>query len=147
MDLPRYGNRRLPDEATVRNLVEEGMSDRDIASRYEVSPEAVRKFRHRYGIERPSAHADHSAYIPWKVKASHAQHPLVRRLREYSRQQQGLPLTEVEQQRVENFLLFLRGGNDLRLPLVVTYDRDRAEGFALEPARPGESVIRPPAAS
>jgi hypothetical protein len=72
---------------------------------------------------------------------------IARRLRAYSKRQQGKPLSDTESRLLDDWMKFMDGGNSLGIPLSVHYDRSDDEGFWLEPRQPGDrDYISPPVA-
>jgi hypothetical protein len=70
---------------------------------------------------------------------------LARRLRAYSKRQQGRKLLTSEARLLDEWIQFMEGGNAAGLPLAVHYDRTDAQGFWLEARRPGDrDFIHPP---
>lgn len=137
--------RKLPDERTLRGLVDRGQSDNDIGKRYGTSAEAVRQRRIRYGIERESNRTDHSRFIPWKLRADHVGDVIARRLRAYSKRQQGRELLPDEERLLEQWITYMEGGNPTGVPLSVHYLRTDSDGFWLEPRQAGDrDFISPP---
>lgn len=139
-------NAKLPDAATIMEHRNAGMSNQQIGEKYGVTAEAVRLALKRHGVELPRLRHNHARYIPWHIRADHANDALARRLRILSKQQQGVPLDEREQQTLDDFLSFMNGANPHGLELSVHYSRTDAEGFWLEAKRPGDrDYISPPA--
>jgi transposase-like protein len=81
--------RLLPDKATLARERRQGDTYATIAERYGVSEAAVYQALRNHGLVK-EARADHSALIPWTVKADHQHtHPALM-LRTLSRRRQGL---------------------------------------------------------
>lgn len=138
--------RKLPSFDVLMQHVKEGLSNREIAELYGVTGEAVRQALERGGFKREADRPNHAHYIPWKIRADHGGDVLLRRLRSYSKRQQGKPLSDTEARLLDEWLRFMEGGNSLGVPLSVHYDRTDADGFWLEPRRPGDrDYISPPA--
>lgn len=137
--------RKLPDDATLLGMADSGMSNKEIAAQYGVTDEAVRLQLSRLGFRRGPARPDHSRYLPWRVRSDHVSDVLARRLRSYSRVQQGRPLSVSEQRLLDEWKQFMDGDNPYGLPLSVHYDRMDDEGFWLEPRQAGDrDYIHPP---
>lgn len=140
-------NRKLPPEDVLREHVEAGMSDKQIGERYGTTDEAVRIARKEATppIERGTNRTNHSRYIPWRVRADHVSDVIARRLRAYSKKQQGKPLTPTEGRRLEQWVAFMEGDNKHGLKLAVHYDRNDPDGFWLEPWQDGDrDFVSPP---
>jgi hypothetical protein len=131
-------NARLPDISVVLKLLADGMSNRQIGERYEVSGEAVRLALKRHGVQLPRLRNNHAQYIPWHVRSDHANDALVCRLRIYSKHRQGIPLSERDQKILDDFEAFMNGANVYELELSVHYDRTDLEGFWLAPKVAGD---------
>jgi hypothetical protein len=137
--------RKLPDIDVLKAHAEEGMSNQDIGERYGVTSEAVRQAFAKEGIVRTPERASHLHYIPWSIRADHVGDTLARRLRSYSKKQQGRPLTEREERLLDDWVDFMEGSNSFGLPLSVHYSRTDPDGFWLEPRRSGDrDYISPP---
>lgn len=122
------------------------MTNAEIGDQYGVTAEAVRQALAREGFRRSPDRPSHGRYIPWKVRADHTGDVLARRLRSYSKRQQGKPLNETEERLLDDWLRFMDGGNAFGVQLSVHYDRYDEEGFWLEPRQPGDrDYISPPA--
>jgi len=140
--------RKLPGIELLLEHVEQGLTNREIADRYGVTGEAVRQALERGGYRRPNSRPSHHDFIPWKVRADHVGDVLARRLRAYSKRQQGKPLTDTESRLLDEWTRFMEGDNSLGLPLSVHYDRTDEDGFWLEPRQNGDShYISPPMSS
>jgi hypothetical protein len=139
------GVRKLPTgEALVRHAAD-GMTNKEIGELYGVTGEAVRQALEKAGFTRDNPRPSHAYYIPWKVRADHVGDVLARRLRAYSKRQQGKQLTETESRLLDEWLKFMDGGNSQGVPLSVHYDRTDDEGFWLEPRQYGDrDYISPP---
>lgn len=138
-------NTKLPEVAVIMEHRSAGMSNNEIGAQYGVTGEAVRLALKRHGVELPRLRNNHAKYIPWRIRADHANDPLVRRLRLYSKRQQGVPLDERDRLMLEEWEDFMRGANPHGLELAVHYDRNDPEGFWLEPKKPGDrDYIAPP---
>lgn len=139
--------RRLPSADLLREHVERGETNREIGERYGVSGEAVRQALGRYGVERPDAsrRPNHAHYVPWRLRGDHVNDVLARRLRSYSKRQQGRQLSETESRLLDEWLKFMDGDNSLGVALSVHYDRNDDEGFWLAPREARDrDYISPP---
>lgn len=140
-------NARLPSADVVKQLHEEGLTNKEIGDKYGVTSEAVRRVLKAEGLTAGRQRSDHSYYVPWRLRADHAHDVLAKRLRSYSKRQQGAPLSEDEERKLQNWIEFMDGANPYGLPLSVHYNRMDPEGFWLEPRQPGDrDYISPPAA-
>ena len=136
MEAPR--NRKLPSLEVVKALVDEGLSNTDIGAKYNASGEAVRQLLERHGIHREHGRTSHSRFMPWRIRADHANDVLAKRLRAYSKRVQGTPLSEKDSRLLDQWIEYMNGANALGVPLSVHYDRRDNDGFWLEPAVPGD---------
>jgi hypothetical protein len=138
--------KKLPECDVLRQHVDERLTNQSIADRYGVTQEAVRQALTRCGIERPRVRNDFRHYLPWRpVRSNHQRHVLAIRLRSYAKKQQGKELMPHEPALLEEFMAYLDGENAWGVPLSVHYDLDDADGFWLEPRRPGDrDYISPP---
>lgn len=137
--------KRLPNDAVLIEHADGGMTNREIGDLYGTTGEAVRQALQRAGYQRRDSRASHGYYLPWKVRADHVSDVLARRLRSYSKRQQGKPLAEAEARQLEEWIKFMEGANDYGLPLSVHYSRVDEDGFWLEPRKPGDrDFISPP---
>lgn len=137
-------SRKLPDSETLRSHVGT-LTNRQIATLYGSTPEAVRLALAKLGVVNGPGRNDHSKYVPWRVKASHARHTFLRYLRAASRREQGIPMTETESRRLDEWIAFMEGENPYHVPLSVHYSQNDPEGFWLEPRREGDrNFISPP---
>lgn len=112
------------------------MTNKAIGERYGTSDEAVRQALARAGFRSGPDRVSHGRFLPWTMRADHANHIVAKRLRTYSRFRQGWPLEPEEARRLEDWIEFMEGNNSLGVPLAVHYDRH--EGFWLEEAGPGD---------
>lgn len=134
-----------PFDVLLEHVERDRMSNREIADRYGVTGEAVRQALEKGGFRRPTTRPSHAHYIPWKVRADHVGDKLARRLRAYSKRQQGKPLTDTESRLLDAWIRFMEGENADGIPLSVHYDRNDEEGFWLEARAPGDrDFISPP---
>ena len=143
MEAPR--NRKLPSLEVLLALVNEGLSNTQIGARYGASGEAVRQQLKMHGIIRDHGRTMHGEYMPWRVRSNHQNHILAKRLRAYSKRQQGTPLTEDEEKLLDQWIEYMSGANPTGAPLAVHYDINDADGFWLELQVPGDhDFIHPP---
>lgn len=146
--------RRLPGPDVLLKHIKTGLTNKQIADLYGVSPEAVRQAVNREavqrelereGIERGPKRVSHRRYMPWRIRADHAHDIVAKRLRLYSRAEQGLPLADAERRQLVEWKEYMDGGNRWRVPLSVHYEI--SEGFWLAPRQAGdENYISPPSA-
>ena len=138
--------RRLPDSEVLVRHASEGLTNKEIGEIYGVTGEAVRQALEKAGFTRSdNGRPSHAYYLPWKVRADHVGDVLARRLRAYSKRQQGKPLKDTEARLLDEWVKFMDGGNSLGVPLSVHYDRSDEDGFWLEPRQPGDrDYISPP---
>lgn len=129
--------RRLPDDGVLLQHAEDGLTNKEIGEKYGVTAEAARRQLARAGFQRPPR-PHHGDYIPWRVRADHVGHLLARRLRAYSKAQQGFPLTDSEERLLTEWQAWMDGDNKWGLPMAVHYDRNDDDGFWVEPAKPGD---------
>lgn len=140
-----YSSRRLPSCEVLREHIAAGMTKRAIAERYGVTPEAVRQQFVKCEIEAPRERPTHSHYVPWRLRADHVGHIHARRLRLYSKVQQGIRISDVNQRQLQEWTEWMDGANAAGVPLAVHYDRTDSEGFWVEPRQPGDrDYISPP---
>lgn len=137
--------RKLPDIETLKGHVAAGLTNRQIATLYGVTPEAVRLALQKEGILNGPGRNDHSKYVPWRIKASHARHSLLNYLRLASRREQRIPLSSAEDRRLDAWMAYMDGGNPFGVPLSVHYGQDDEDGFWLAPRQAGDrNYISPP---
>lgn len=138
--------RRLPPGDDLLKLVEAGVTRKEIAQKYGVTPEAVRQALDKAGAPRPeTTRLSHAHYMPWRIRADHTHSILAKRLRLLSRHRQGVGLSANEQRQLDEWVAFMEGGNKWGVPLSVHYDFRDQDGFWLEPRRPGDrDFISPP---
>lgn len=145
--MPAY--RKLPDESELERLaLREGLNNQQIAERFGVSREAVRQALAQAHIERPEQDhkISHADFVPWRIRADHTSDVLVRRLRSYSKMQQGKPLSATERRLLDLFMRFMDGDNPDGLPQSVWYNKDEG-GFWIEPRQEGDrDYVHPPRA-
>ena len=67
--------RKLPDCDVLRQLVDAGLTKRQIATQYQVTVEAVRQAIQRCSIQTSEPkRMTHARYIPWRLRADHQGH-------------------------------------------------------------------------
>jgi hypothetical protein len=137
--------RKLPDLDELLKHVEDGMSNTDIGRLYGTTAEAVRQSLIRGGVRRTPTRPSHAYYLPWRIRADHVGDVLARRLRAYSKRQQGRTLTATEDRLLDEWMKWMDGGNAYGVPLSVHYDRTDDHGFFLMPRQDGDrDFISPP---
>jgi len=135
--------KKLPDGEVLVGLAKSGLSNLDIGDRYGVTAEAVRQALVKSDYHRPRIRPSHAYYLPWRVRADHVGDVLARRLRSYSKRQQGRKITASETRLLDEWLQFMNGDNSTSLRLSVHYSR--SQGFWLQPQVPGDrDFIHPP---
>lgn len=140
--------RKLPDVEVLLDEAQQGLTNQEIGDKYGTTGEAVRQALAKAGYRRGPERPNHGRYLPWRIRADHVGDVLARRLRAYSKREQGKPLTETERRLLEEWIKFMDGGNSHGLPLSVHYDRSDPDGFWLEPRQPGDrDFISPPMAA
>lgn len=118
----------LPDNQRLQSLRDEGMTYKQIAAWIEqktgnkVSPATVGAALSRAGLtkERPR----YENHLPWVVRKEHVSHYAARMLRLLGRRDSGLPLSEVDTQRLDAWLKMMKEAH-----AVVAYVPDSEEGF------------------
>jgi len=138
--------KKLPEDSVLIDHAQSGMTNREIGEMYGVTGEAVRQALVRAGYQREgSDRPSHAYYLPWRLRGDHVGDVLARRLRAYSKRQQGKSLNEQELRLLDEWVKFMEGGNSLGVPLSVHYSRTDEEGFWLEPRQAGDrDYISPP---
>jgi hypothetical protein len=137
--------KKLPSAEVLVEHAEAGMTNQEIAEKYGVTPEAVRQQLVKAGYHRPKVRPSNAYYIPWRLRGDHVGDTIARRLRSYSKRQQGKPLSASEERLLNDWLEYMEGANPTGLPLSVHYDRSDPAGFWLEPRRTGDrDFIHPP---
>lgn len=138
-------NARLPARDVLVELHNSGLSNKEIGVRYGTTTEAVRLALKRAGVQMPRMRNDHAHYLPWRLRADHTHDIIARRLRSYSKREQGVVLPEDEARKLERWEEFMNGDNPYGVKLAVHYDRTDPEGFWLEPRRDTDrDYISPP---
>lgn len=122
-------HRLLPDNATLKHWVEgEGLTHQQIADRVyaqtgnRVARATVSAALHRAGLSKTVSR--YSEEIPWRVKIEHIKEYPARMLRTLGRRRAGLPLSDVENTRLDAWLEKME-----RDHAVVGYDPESAFGF------------------
>ncbi|MFC7979550.1 hypothetical protein ACFUT3_30495 [Streptomyces cinereoruber] len=101
------------------------MTYEQIAEKYGVTKGAV--YLQLRDSKQTSKRKDHSKYIPWTVKTSHAQARPNAMLRLYSRRAQGETLPEVKARMLDKWLAEIKEAN-----VVVCYNREQVPNPASE---------------
>lgn len=136
--------RKLPSSDILRKHRYDGMTYEEIGELYDVSKGAV--YLQLRDAKISKARPDHSKYIPWTVKAEHAQARPNGMLRLYSRREQGETLPAVKERMLDKWLGELKDAN-----VVVCYHREQAPnpaspngGWYYSKRRPsdGDNLIR-----
>jgi hypothetical protein len=123
----------------------DGLTNAEIGEMYGTTPEAVRQRLAKMGIQRGTGRPSHAHYLPWTLRSDHSGHVLAKRLRAYSKQQQGKQLSDEDARLLAEWRRFMDGENSLGLALSVHYNRADDEGFWLDPRQPGDrDYISPP---
>ncbi|WP_327377683.1 hypothetical protein OG393_29280 [Streptomyces sp. NBC_01216] len=135
--------KRLPDLNTLIRLSQQGLTDEQIGSRYGTTGQAVNKALTLGGYyRRQVSKTVITELIPWDVlttqeKGSHHNTYLAKQLRAYLRAALGdETVKDTHLTAAARFEKKIR-----REGLVVTYDRDREGGFALEPRKPEDGAL------
>lgn len=118
----------LPDTQRLQSLRDEGMTYKQIATwvrektGVEVSPASVGAALSRAG--KTKSRPRYEQHLPWVVHKEHVKHYAARMLRLLGRRDNGLPLSELDVQRLESWLASLKEAH-----AVVAYVPDSVEGF------------------
>jgi hypothetical protein len=118
----------LPDVQRLQSLRDRGMTYKQIASWIEekegvkVSPASVGAALSRAGVTK--ARPRYERHLPWVVHTDHIKHYAARMLRLLGRRDAGLPMSEIDTQRLDAWLSKLREEHAL-----VVYVPDSEEGF------------------
>lgn len=140
--------KRLPDADVLVEYAEHGKTNQEIGDMYGTSGEAVRQALAKAGYRRLNTRPTHARYLPWKIRGDHLGDVLARRLRAYSKRQQGKQLSATDNRLLDEWLKYMEGANPVGLPLSVHYDRNDDQGFWLQPRQPGDrDFISPPLGS
>jgi hypothetical protein len=130
-----------PSDEKLRELLDQGLTQKEIGERYGVRRQTVGYWVKRAGLSNRATAITHKDYLPWNVRDTDHHDSIARALRWYSTLQQGGELDYVAKREVQRLLDFLKARN-----VVVNYDRDR--GFFLVPRKPGvdkaTDIIRRP---
>ena len=104
-----------------------------------VSRQAISNALRRAGLSRGNRR--YEDVIPWRVEMAHQSKYILQLLRMYARRQAGLPLSDVQNSKLDKFLAELKN-----LKAVVTYEASSDEGFWLvdREKRDGKGIIRRP---
>jgi hypothetical protein len=149
MQPPMVRHRRpgkLPDADILRPLVEAGEGVKEIAARYSVTHEAVRRALARHGLTPHHTRISHRQYMPWTLSSRDTHNYLAQRLRDYSSVRQGKRISARASATLREWQRFMEGDNSYGVQLSVNYDRRDPEGFWLEPKQDGDGdYIHPPA--
>lgn len=138
-------HRLVPDKAQMEAYLKRKLTQQQIVEEYEkdtgvrVSRSAVGLAIERYGLKSATTRARWDRLIPWQVKPEHRQAKEVRLLRLEARRGAGLPLTDRELLRLENWKRELAEAN-----AVIHYHPGTDQGFFWVPRREGEYLIREP---
>lgn len=134
-------HRKLPpDEEVVRLVVQDGRTLQSIADEYGASRQAVSNCLRNAGHGAPNAIQPYKDWIPWRVRVTHNNDKIVRRLRRYARMQMGEEFRPGEQANLDRWIQRMQA-----LGVVVDYHPE--VGFMYVPRLPDEprdSIIRPP---
>jgi hypothetical protein len=136
--------RILPSDSTLVKWVDEGLTHEQITARieeqtgYRPSRSTVSASLSKAGLTTPIRY---TKLIPWRpIKLEHNTHRYLTNLRIGARIEQGLPVSDGEKNRWENFY---RNILDARAILVYIYDSP--EGFYTVHRYPDEEgIVRPP---
>lgn len=135
-------HRLLPDEAILRQWVNEGLSHQQIADRTyretgnRVSRSSVSAAVSRMGLSTPTNR--YREELPWRVKTRHIRAYPARMLRLLGRRRSGQRLNEEEDKRLTAWLNLLDEEN-----AVVAYDPDSEQGFFYVDRKRGDSAEIP----
>lgn len=114
----------------MRRYLERGLSQQQIADEWEkdanirVGRAAIGMAISRYGLKSTTQRGRYGDLIPWKVKPEHRQHRDIKHLRYESRRRRGMPLSEGELRRLENWKVALREAG-----AVIYYEPETKQGF------------------
>lgn len=130
--------RKLPDTNTILRYRNAGLTHQQIADQIfidtgiEVSRSSISAALHRAG--KSADKARYTDTVPWRVKREHLREYPVRMLRLLGRRRADQPLSDNENQRLDNWLAHLAENN-----AVVAYDPDNSEqGFHYIDPAPGD---------
>lgn len=131
--------RKLPDIGTLLHWIEdEGLTHEQIAQRIYVDTGVhVSRGSISAALSRAGKTADKLRYedtVPWRVREIHLREYPVRMLRALGRRRAGLPMSDNDNQRLDNWLAHLEREN-----AVVAYDPDNEQqGFHYIDPSPGD---------
>lgn len=137
--------RIVPDKPQMEAYLKRQLTQQQIADEYEkdtgirVSRAAIGLAIERYGLQSSKPRPRWDRLIPWKVKPEHKQAKEVRLLRLEARRGAGLPLSDRDLQRLENWKAELREAD-----AVIHYHPNTDAGFFWVPREEGEYLIREP---
>lgn len=138
--------RKLPELNVLMEHARQGLTNKQIAEMYGASDEAVRQQFAKAGVRRGPERADHGRYLPWRIRADHVGDYCAKRLRAFSKREQGWELSEQESKLLDEFLEYMDGDNPWGAPLSVWYSK--TEGFWVQRRRDGDrDYIHPPQAA
>ena len=118
----------MPDVQRLESLRQQGMSYKQIAEWVEektgqkVAPTSVGAALSRAG--KTKQRNRYEKHLPWVVHAEHVQHYAARMLRLLGRRDNGLPLSDLDIQRLDAWLRDLKDEH-----AVVVYEPDSPDGF------------------
>lgn len=125
------GRQRI-DYSEAEQLLRQGRTQEEVASRFGVTQSAVATAISRGRIKFVYEKSPHGRAMPWRVNAEHQQMYLARMLRAYHRRQQGLTNAPPLERMLDSFLRSME-----RDDAVVHYDPELDEGFIRVKRRPG----------
>lgn len=138
----------MPDEALLRQMRRDGMSQKDIAAELGVTRQSVANWLAKLNLPTrisriPSVEPrSHKAALPWTIRGEDHHDLIARALRWHHAAEQGEDLSPAQQREVDRLTSFLTARD-----VVVDYDRDK--GFILRPRNPDiddpADIIRRPA--
>jgi len=127
----------VPDKNTFERYLKAGLTQREMVEEIErttgevVTRSAVAQALSRYGLAEQAER--YTKQIPWRVREEHINEYPARMLRLLGRRMAGKPLTDRENQRLDNWLAKLK-----QQQAVVGYDPTHPRGFAYIPRRLGD---------
>lgn len=138
--------RLVPDKAQMEAYLKRKLTQQQIVDEWEkdsgvrVSRSAIGLAIERYGLKSATTRPRWERLIPWQVKPEHQQAKEVRLLRLEARRGQGLPLSDRDLKRLENWKRELAEAN-----AVIHYHPDTDKGFFWVPREEGDGhLIREP---
>lgn len=140
---------KLIPDSEVAQLCRQGKTDKEIAEyllehlNVALTPNAITRWRRRQGMD--TRRHRYTDLIPWRVKVEHAWLYIPKLLRWESRLRAGLPVSDRDRQRLDEFKAKLDAAFDGRGG-VVHYDPETQEGWWVVERRPGidTDMIRNP---